>query len=73
MVIPTVLTQASNLEEIIDLFDKKFVIINDTNPTLGLTPPLHFIFSDSSGQSLIIEPSARWTFNYKRFNWSDDK
>jgi len=42
--------------EIIDLFDKKFVIINDTNPTLGLTPPLHFIFSDSSGQSLIIEP-----------------
>ncbi len=56
MVIPTVLTQASNLEEIIDLFDKKFVIINDTNPTLGLTPPLHFIFSDSSGQSLIIEP-----------------
>ena len=38
MVIPTVLTQASNLEEIIDLFDKKFVIINDTNPTLGLTP-----------------------------------
>ena len=27
MVIPTVLTQASNLEEIIDLFDKKFVII----------------------------------------------
>lgn len=44
MVIPTVLTQASNLEEISDLFDKKFVIINDTNPTLGLTPPLHFIF-----------------------------
>lgn len=44
MVIPTVLTQASNLEEIIDFFDKKFVIINDTNPTLDLTPPLHFIF-----------------------------
>ena len=56
MVIPTVLTQASNLEEIIDLFDKKFVIINDTNPTLGLTPPLHFIFFFFFFQSLIIEP-----------------
>ncbi|WP_057875052.1 choloylglycine hydrolase family protein [Liquorilactobacillus aquaticus] len=55
-VISTILANAQNLAEVITLFKTKINIINQSNPTINTVPPLHFIFSDRSGQSLIIEP-----------------
>ncbi|WP_312682509.1 choloylglycine hydrolase family protein [Lactococcus taiwanensis] len=57
-VVPTVLTRAQNLQEVRQLFEQEITIVDESNPTLNVTPPLHYIFSDKSGQSLIIEPRA---------------
>ncbi|KRL39112.1 choloylglycine hydrolase family protein [Liquorilactobacillus uvarum] len=55
-IISTVLSKAKSLTEVANLFKTKINIINQLNPTIKTVPPLHFIFSDQSGQSLIIEP-----------------
>ena len=55
-VIPVILALANNLDEVARLFENELQIVNDPNSTLNKVPPLHFIFSDTSGKSLIIEP-----------------
>ncbi|MBS7576483.1 MULTISPECIES: choloylglycine hydrolase family protein [unclassified Enterococcus] len=55
-VIPVVLALAKDLDAVAHLFANKLQIMNDSNPTLNTVPPLHFIFSDTTGKSLIIEP-----------------
>lgn len=57
-VISAVLAQAANLEEVKELFAKKLTIVSEGNPTLKVIPPLHFIFSDTTGESLIVEPQT---------------
>lgn len=55
-VISAVLSQAASLAEVKELFDEKISIVNEVSVTLKVVPPLHFIFSDTSGKSLIVEP-----------------
>ncbi|RMC24895.1 MULTISPECIES: choloylglycine hydrolase family protein [unclassified Lactobacillus] len=54
-VISAVLSQADSLNDIEDLFTKKMVIVNEASPALKVIPPLHYIFSDETGASIIIE------------------
>lgn len=57
-IISLILTLASSLEDIRDIFENKIEIDSENNPTINLLPPLHYIFSDRTGKSLIIEPSV---------------
>lgn len=55
-IISVILAQAASLAEVKDLFKKQITIVDEGNPTLKVVPPLHYIFSDTSGASLIVEP-----------------
>ncbi|WEV38853.1 choloylglycine hydrolase family protein [Lactobacillus sp. ESL0680] len=55
-VISVILSQAANLDDVAELFQEQITIVNDANPTLKAVSPLHFIFSDTTGASLIVEP-----------------
>lgn len=57
-VISVILSQAANLADIKQLFQEQITILNDANPTLKVVSPLHYIFSDTTGASLIVEPQA---------------
>ncbi|BDR60174.1 penicillin acylase [Lactobacillus xylocopicola] len=57
-VISAVLSQAASLTDVEDLFQNKLALVNEASPTLKVVPPLHYIFSDTSGTSVIIEPQA---------------
>ncbi|MFT8837754.1 choloylglycine hydrolase family protein [Liquorilactobacillus satsumensis] len=57
-VIATVLATAANLTEAATLFKNSLNIVAQENATIGTVPPLHYIFSDQSGASLIVEPRA---------------
>ncbi|WEV37172.1 linear amide C-N hydrolase [Lactobacillus sp. ESL0677] len=55
-VVSVILSQASSLADIEQLFKTQITIVNDASPSLKAVSPLHFIFSDTTGASLIIEP-----------------
>ncbi|UQS84269.1 choloylglycine hydrolase family protein [Bombilactobacillus thymidiniphilus] len=57
-VISVVLGEATTLADVKTLFQEQITIVNDANPTLNAVSPLHYIFSDSTGASLIVEPQA---------------
>ena len=50
------LSQCQNVAEVIDLVQNKITLI--AKPLLGSIPTIHFIFTDKSGQSVVIEPDA---------------
>lgn len=54
-VVSYILANAGSLDEAIALFET-IEIINESNSILGVVPPLHYIFSDSTGRSIIVEP-----------------
>ncbi|MDF7638102.1 choloylglycine hydrolase family protein [Lactobacillus sp. ESL0791] len=55
-IISVILAQAESLAEIEELFTKQITIVNEASPSLKVVSPLHFIFSDASGASVIVEP-----------------
>lgn len=55
-VISYILGEYSSLAEVEAAFKNKINILNQISPTIKKVPPLHFIFSDETGRSLIIEP-----------------
>ncbi|KRL04138.1 penicillin acylase [Liquorilactobacillus oeni DSM 19972] len=55
-VIATVLASAKDLKEVSRLFKNSLSILAQPNSVIGSVPPLHYIFSDKSGHTLIIEP-----------------
>ncbi|ANZ93987.1 penicillin acylase [Brochothrix thermosphacta] len=55
-VIPYILSQATTVEDVKTQLLESITLINDTNPIISKLPPLHFIFSDKTGASIIVEP-----------------
>lgn len=49
------LGQAKNIEEV-EMILPSIDLINEINDILPIVPPLHFIYTDKSGKTLIIEP-----------------
>lgn len=54
-VISVILSQASSLADVAELFTNKISIVNEASPALKVIPPLHYIFSDTTGESVIVE------------------
>ena len=55
-IVPVILGVAADLDEVAEQFRDKISIINNPDPFLDTEPPMHFIFTDTSGKCLIIEP-----------------
>lgn len=53
-VVTYLLTQCQSVEEIIDTLNHKVSIV--AQAMMGVIPTVHWIFSDSSGETIIIEP-----------------
>ncbi|MDN6900272.1 choloylglycine hydrolase family protein [Oenococcus sicerae] len=56
-IVTYVLANFKNLAEVKKAFESNIQIVAQANPVLGITPPLHWIFMDQSGRSLIVEPT----------------
>lgn len=48
------LTQCKNVEEVVEHLEHKVSLVN--NPIFGSVPTVHWIFSDRTGEAVIIEP-----------------
>ena len=48
------LTRCKSVDEIVDMIENKITLMNI--PILGQVPPIHWIFSDKTGEAVIIEP-----------------
>lgn len=56
MVINYILGNYSTIDQVKEAFIKHQIeIVNECNPTLKIVPPLHYIFMDNSGKTIIIE------------------
>ncbi|SCJ93576.1 Penicillin acylase precursor [uncultured Clostridium sp.] len=62
-VITYVLTHCANLEEVVDSIKNKVTIVS--TPMLGVTPTIHWSFTDRSGETIIIELDEGGTNIYR--------
>lgn len=51
------LSQYSSTAEVQEKLDQEITLVDQPNPTLKLTSPLHYILTDQTGACLIIEPT----------------
>ncbi|AWW99481.1 choloylglycine hydrolase family protein [Oenococcus oeni] len=56
-IISFALANCETNQEVRRAFETDITIVDRPNPVLGLTTPLHYIFMDKSGNSLIVEPT----------------
>jgi choloylglycine hydrolase len=52
------LATCRSLSEVEGLFRARVSLVADPSPVLDVTPPLHFLFSDTSGEAMVVEPDA---------------
>ncbi|QIK86995.1 choloylglycine hydrolase family protein [Erysipelothrix sp. HDW6B] len=50
-----ILASYTSIEEVVEAFGR-INITNDANPMLGIASPLHWVFTDATGRSIIVEP-----------------
>ena len=47
-----------DLDEAAKMFEEKTTLVADPSPVLGITPPLHYLLSDASGEAMVVEPDS---------------
>lgn len=52
------LATCKDLDETERLLRDEYTLIAEPSPVLGVTPPLHYMFTDVSGETMIVEPDA---------------
>lgn len=57
------LTRCKSVDEVIDMLENKITLINI--PILGQVPSIHWIFSDKTGEAVIIEPDETGVSIYR--------
>ncbi|SCJ51963.1 linear amide C-N hydrolase [uncultured Clostridium sp.] len=57
------LTRCKSVDEVVDMVENKITLMNI--PILGQVPPIHWIFSDKTGESVIIEPDESGVSIYR--------
>ncbi|MDR1061122.1 MAG: choloylglycine hydrolase family protein [Clostridiales bacterium] len=58
MALQYALASCRDLAEAEELFRDRASLVADASPVLGVAPPLHFMFSDPSGEAMVVEPDA---------------
>lgn len=54
-VVGQVLGNCVTIDDVVDRL-ASFTLLNEPNEILGFTPPLHYTFTDASGETIVIEP-----------------
>ncbi|MDR1639323.1 MAG: linear amide C-N hydrolase [Clostridiales bacterium] len=56
MALSYALSTCKSLDEVEDAFKNKITLVESSSPVLKVDPPLHFMFTDKSGEAVVIEP-----------------